>query len=87
MDLKKGVDKALKNIPSVSEDLLRIAWDLYTYLFTILLQNKEKTITNSCRNNLWSKPIVILSKTEFKISRKKPDNEAFRISFKFPRRG
>ena len=26
MELKKGFDKALKNIPAVSEDLLRIAW-------------------------------------------------------------
>ena len=26
LDLKKGFDKALKNIPAVSEDLLRIAW-------------------------------------------------------------
>ena len=57
------------------------------YLFLILLQNKQKPITNSCRNNLWSKPILILSKTEFKILRKKPGDEAFRVSFKFPRRG
>ena len=26
LDLKKGFDKALKNIPDVSEDLLKIAW-------------------------------------------------------------
>ena len=26
LDLKKGFDKALKNKPSLSEDLLRIAW-------------------------------------------------------------
>ena len=26
LDLKKGFDKALKKIPDVSEDLLRIAW-------------------------------------------------------------
>ena len=26
LDLKKGFDKALKNIPAVSEDLLRVAW-------------------------------------------------------------
>ena len=26
LDLKKGFDKALKNIPAVSEDLLMIAW-------------------------------------------------------------
>ena len=26
LDLKKEFDKALKNIPAVSEDLLRIAW-------------------------------------------------------------
>ena len=26
LDLKKGFDKALKNIPVVSQDLLRIAW-------------------------------------------------------------
>ena len=26
LDLKKGFDEALKNIPAVSEDLVRIAW-------------------------------------------------------------
>ena len=26
LDLKKGFDKALKNKPALSEDLLRIAW-------------------------------------------------------------
>ena len=26
LDLKKGFDKALKNKPAISEDLLRIAW-------------------------------------------------------------
>ena len=26
LDLKKGFDKTLKNIPAVSKDLLRIAW-------------------------------------------------------------
>ena len=26
LDLKKGFDKTLKNIPAVSEDLLRVAW-------------------------------------------------------------
>ena len=26
LDLKKGFDKTVKNIPAVSEDLLRIAW-------------------------------------------------------------
>ena len=50
LDLKKGFDKALKNIPVVGEDLLRIAWKCkqerditenpYTYLFPVLLQNK-----------------------------------------------
>ena len=64
-----------------------ITGNLYTYLFPILLKNKQKPITNSRRNNLWSKPILILSKTEFMILRKKPGNEAFRISFKTPRRG
>ena len=27
LDMKKGFDKALKNIPAVSEDLLRINWN------------------------------------------------------------
>ena len=27
MDLKKGFDKALKNIPTVIDDLQRIAWE------------------------------------------------------------
>ena len=61
--------------------------EISVYLFPILLQNKQKPITNSCRNNLWSKSILILSKTEFKILRKKPGDEAFRVSFKLPRRG
>ena len=56
-------------------------------LFPILLQNKQKPTTNSCRNNLWFKLILIISKTEFKILRKKPGDETFRVSFKFPRRG
>ena len=80
MDLKKRFDKALKNIPG-------IAGNLYTYLFLILLQNKQKPITKSCRKNLRSKPILILSKTEFKSFRKKPGDKAFRVSYKFPRRG
>ena len=44
-------------------------------------------MANSCRNNLWSKPILILSKAEFKTLRKKPGDEAFRLSFKLSRRG
>ena len=61
--------------------------NLYTYLFSIRLQNKQKHITNSCRNNFWSKPILMLSKREFKVLMKKSGREAFRVSFKFPRRG
>ena len=64
-----------------------ITGNLYTYIFPILLQNKQKPITNSCKNNLWSKLTVILSKTQFKILTKKPGDEAFQVSFKFPRRG
>ena len=64
-----------------------ILQEISVYLFPILLQNKQKPITNSCRNNLWSKSILILSKTEFKILRKKTGDEAFRVSFKLPRRG
>ena len=56
---------------------------IFTF-FPILLQNKQKPITNSCKNNLWSELILILSKTEFKILAKKPGDEAFRVSFKFP---
>ena len=63
-----------------------ITGNLYTYVFPILLQNKQKPITNNCRNNLWSKPALILSKPEFKILRKKPGDEAFRVSFIFPGR-
>ena len=58
--MKKRFDKALKNIPG-------IAGNLYTYLFPILLQNKQKPITKSCRNNLRSKPILILSKQNLKF--------------------
>ena len=53
--------------------------------FSVLLQNKQKTITNSCWNNLRSKLILILSKTEFKTLRTKPTDEEFRDSSKFPR--
>ena len=35
LDLKKGFDKALKNILAVSEDLLRIAWKCMTIALTI----------------------------------------------------
>ena len=38
------------------------------------------------KNNLWPKSILILSKPEFKILRKRPGDEAYQISFKFPRR-
>ena len=57
---KKDIMKLL-NMPTVSEDLLRIVWKcmkialiihLYTYLFQILLQNKQKSIRNSCNSNL-----------------------------------
>ena len=56
-------------------------------LFPIQLKTKQRPNTNSCKNNLWSKPILILSKTEFEILRKKSGDGAFRVSFKFPRRG
>ena len=60
-----------------------ITGNLYTCLFPILLQNKQKPITNSCRKKLWSTPISILSKIEFKILRKKPGDEALsKIEFK-----
>ena len=105
MDLKKGFDKAFKNIPAVNEerrfaeDCLEVYENCADHLnnnlmlkeisilfsFPILLQNKQKPITNSCRSNLWSKPILILSKTDFKILSKKPGHESFRVSFKFPR--
>ena len=56
-------------------------------IFSNSSENKQKPITNSCRNNLWSKPILILSKTEFKVFRNKPGDKAFRVSLKLPRRG
>ena len=93
LDLKKGFDKALKNIPAVwksrwsSKQKPDITGNLYIYFFPILLQNKLKSITNSCRNNLWYIPILLLSKAEFKILRKKPSDEVFRVLFQFPRRG
>ena len=73
--------------PWSSKQEAKITGNLYTCLFSILLQNKQKPITNSCRNNLASKPILILLKTEFKILRKKPDDEGLQVSFKSPRRG
>ena len=36
---------------------------------------------------MWSTPILILGNIEFTILRKKPGDEAFWVSFKFPRRG
>ena len=56
-----------------------ITGNFYTYPFPNLLKNKQKPTTNSCRNNLWSKLILILSKTEFKILRRKPGGEAFQV--------
>ena len=53
--------------------------------FPILLWNKQKPIRNSCRSNLWPTLILILLNIEFKILRKRPGDEAFRVSFKFPR--
>ena len=92
MDFKKQVDKALKNIQAVSKDLRwlsklqpEITVNLYTYLFPILLQNKQEPITNFFRNNIRSTLILILSKRDFKILKKKPRDEVFRVSFKFPR--
>ena len=35
LDLKKGFDKALKNISAASEDLLRIAWKCMKIALTI----------------------------------------------------
>ena len=35
---------------------LAVRRNLYTYLFPILLQNKQKPIRNSCRSNFWSAP-------------------------------
>ena len=56
--------------------------------FQILLQNKQKlTRKRLSKNDLWSKPILIISNNEFKILRRKPGDEAFRVSFKFPWRG
>ena len=52
----------LKNPRWSSMQWPEIKGDFYTYLFPILLQNKQKPIRNSCRNNLWSKLILILLK-------------------------
>ena len=49
--------------------------------FQFYCKKKQKPITSSCRNNLWSKPILILSKTEFKNFRKKPGDETFPVPF------
>ena len=66
---------------------LNASWRYNTYLFPILRQNKQQAIRNSCRSNLWPTTILILSYIEFKILRKRPGDEAFQVSFKFPRRG
>ena len=70
-----------ENHPDNLRNNPEITGNVYTYLFRILLQNKQKPITNSCRNHIWSKPILILSKMEFKILRKKPGDKAFQVSF------
>ena len=66
---------------------LNLLWNLCTYLFSILLQNKKTPIKNSCRSNLWSTPILTLWNTELRILRKTVGDEVFRVLFKFPRRG
>ena len=71
----------------LSKQQPEIKWNLYTYLFPVLLQIKQKPIRNSCGSNLWSTLILILWNTEFKILRKKSGDEAFRVSFKFPKYG
>ena len=96
--MKKGFDKVLKKYASCNwgfaEDCLEVYENLADHLSNdlILLEisilifstaNKQKLIINSCRNNLWFKPILILLKTRFKILRKEPGDEAFRILFKF----
>ena len=60
---------------------------LILIFFAILLQNTQKPIRNSSRSNLWPTPILILLNIELKILRKRPGDEAFRVSFKFPRCG
>ena len=51
-------------------------------------RNQSKIVAETTWSKpIWSKPVLILSKTEFKSLRKKPGDEAFRVSFKFPRRG
>ena len=62
-------------------------WNLYTCLLLILPRNNQKPIRNTCRNNLWSTPILMLWNVEFKILRKNPGDEPFRVLFKFPTRG
>ena len=63
-----------------------IKWNLYTYLFPVLLQNKQKSIWNSSKTNLWLTPRPILWNITSNTLRKKP-GEAFQASFKLPRCG
>ena len=53
----------------------------------ILLLNKQKLISNSCRSNVRSTTILILWNIKLKILKKKPGDEEFRVSFKFLRCG
>ena len=54
--------------------------------FPILLQKNQKLERNSCRRKLLSTPRLILLNIDFKILRRRPDDEAPRVSFKLLRR-
>ena len=49
LDLKKGFDEALNNIPAVSEDLLRIPWKCMKYALTIRDYRRLQEITGNYR--------------------------------------
>ena len=77
MDLKKGYDKTLKNIPRVSKHLLRIVWKCMFYCK--INRNQIEIVVEATYG--------VLGNIEFNIWRKKPRDEVFWVSFKFPRRG
>ena len=39
-----------------SRQQIKIKWNHFTYLYHVLLQNKQEPIRSSCRSNLWLSP-------------------------------
>ena len=51
-----GLTVSVWKLPWSFKQQPEIKWNLYTYLFPILLQNKQKPIRISCKSNFWPTP-------------------------------